>query len=514
MVRDMATAALFGLAAGGVMDAFVVAFRIPNLFRRLFGEGALSASYLPVLSARLEEDRRSAWQLASVIFTWLTVVLLGLFLAAEAVCLLIYVFWGNVPGVSLLIGLTAALLPYMVLICLTAQAAATLQALGHFTMPALAPVVLNVCWLLGVWVAASFFTDDKHAQAYVLAVSVLLGGVVQLGMQLPPLLRHGFRFDYDWAASASAVGQVVRAVLPMMFGLAVTQVNTLLDVLIAWGLAAAPDGPQTILWLSGTVDYPMRQGAAASVYYGERMYQFPVGLLGVTVATVIFPLLSRHAARGMRERIGQDLTLGLRLVWLLALPASVGLVLLSGPIARLLFDHGQFTSDDARRTAHMIAAYGLGVWAYCALPVMVRGYYALGLRTTPVKIAAATVALNLLLNLTLIWPLAEVGLAVSTALSAVVQVVVLVVVFSRRGSPLAWRDLASTALAALVAATLMGLACWITLRQLPPADGLVGRLLGVLVPLVIGSMVYFAFLRFLWPRELALLLGRIGEEKP
>jgi putative peptidoglycan lipid II flippase len=195
MVRDIATAALFGLARGGVMDAFVVAFRVPNLFRRLFGEGALAASYLPVLSAQLERDRQTAWQLTSVILTWLTVVLLAIFLLAEAVCALIFALWGDVPGIALVVGLTAALLPYMVLICLTAQAAATLQALGHFTMPALAPVVLNVCWLAGIGVAALLFTDRVTQQGYVLAISVLVGGVIQLTMQLVPLYRYGFRFD-------------------------------------------------------------------------------------------------------------------------------------------------------------------------------------------------------------------------------------------------------------------------------------------------------------------------------
>ena len=438
--------------------------------------------------------------------------LLAIFLLAEAVCALIFALWGDVPGIALVVGLTAALLPYMVLICLTAQAAATLQALGHFTMPALAPVVLNLCWLAGIGVAAVLFTDQVTQQGYVLAISVLIGGVIQLAMQLIPLRRYGFRFDYNWAATRDAVREVVRAVLPMMFGLAVTQMNTLCDVLIAWGLAAAPDGPQTIAWLGDAVRYPLQQGAAASVYYGERMYQFPVGLLGISVATVIFPLLSRHAARGERERIGADLTLGLRLVGLLALPASVGLVLLAEPIARLLFEHGQFTSDDAQRTARMIAAYGLGVWAYCALPVLVRGYYALGMRTTPVKIAAAVVLLNLVLNLTLIWPLATVGLALSTAISAAVQVALLAVVFSRRGSSLSWVDLIRTAIIAVIAAAAMGLACWGSLALLPSTDSLTARLLAVVVPLALSGAVYLGLLRVFWPDELAVLLGRVTAE--
>lgn len=507
MVRDVATAALFGLAAGGVMDAFVVAFRVPNLFRRLFGEGALAASYVPALSAELHRDRRAAWQVASVLLAWLALVLLAVLLVAELVCAAILWQWGDAPRVSLVVGLTATLLPYMLLICLTAQLAATLQTAGHFTAPALAPVLLNVAWLAGVWVASKFFTSSKEAQAYVLAVSVLVGGCVQLGVQLPPLARCGFRFDYNWAVAHRRVLGIVRAVAPMTLGLAVTQINTLIDVLLAWGLAAPEGGSQQIAWLGG-VAYPMRQGAAAAVYYGERMYQFPVGLLGVSVATVIFPLLSRHAARGENARIGADLTLGLRLVWLLALPACAGLVLLSEPIAALLFERGEFTPQDTLRTARMIAGYGLGVWAYCSLVVLVRGYYALGMRTTPVKIAALVVMLNLTLNLTLIWPLGELGLAVSTAVSAIVQVAILAVVFSRRASPMDGGALKKTAITAVAATVPLGIVCFLLTAWLPAGGGLGSRTLHVVAPTLVGAAVYLAALR-VWGRdELALLMGR------
>lgn len=504
MVRDMATAALFGLTGGGVMDAFVVAFRIPNLFRRLFGEGALAASYLPVVSARLEEDRQQAWQLASVTLTWLTLILVALLLVSEAALAVFYMV-SDAPQTRLMIGLAATMMPYMVFICLTAQLAATLHALSHFTMPAVAPIALNVFWLIGIWGIAPYY-ESKEAQAYVIAVCIIVSGVFQLALQVPPLRRAGFRFDYNLARSRDAIRQIVQALVPMMFGLAVTQLNTLVDVLIAWGFAATPETGTTIAWLGG-MEYPLAQGAAAAVYYGERLYQFPLGLLGVAVATVIFPLLSRHAARGDFEKLGADLTLGLRIVLFLALPASLGLVLLAGPLTRLLFERGEFTASDTARTAEMIAGYGVGVWAYCALPVLVRGYYALGQQTLVVRSGMAMVGFNLVSSLLLIWPLGELGLALTTSISSALQVAGLAMIFSRQASPIDWNRLGRTAVTSLLATLVMGLVCWGTMQLLPTGTSTLTRLAEVLVPITASVAAYFAAAWLLRAEELPIVLA-------
>jgi putative peptidoglycan lipid II flippase len=511
MLRDVATAALFGLSGGGVMDAFVIAFRVPNLFRRLFGEGALAASYLPVITARLEKDRKAAWQLVSVGLTWLAVLLAGLVVLAELAWGAVWLAWGDVPGVGLLVGLSAVLTPYVLFICLAAQMAATLHALSHFSTPALVPVVLNVCWLVAVWIVAPHFAPDKQAQAYVLAGSVLVAGVFQLGIQLPVLRALGFRFDYNWAASRGAIGQIARAMGPMVLGLAITQINTIADSLIEWSLAAAPDGPDTVGWLGGAVRYPMQQGAAAAIYYSERLYQFPLGILGMAVATAIFPLLSRHAARGDRERVGADMTLGLRLVLFLGVPAGVGLVMLAEPVARLLFERGEFTAADTARTARMIATYGSAVWAYCALPVLVRGFYALSDRMTPVQVGAGVVGMNLVLNLLLIWPLAEAGLAVATAVGSTVQASVLAVLFSRRKSPIGWAVLGATAGRTALATLVMAAAGYTALRLIPPTDTLVNELARVFVPIAASVAVFLAVYRLLRGREPGILASGVDE---
>jgi putative peptidoglycan lipid II flippase len=489
------------------MDALVVAFRLPNLSRRMFGEGALAASVLPVFASEQQRDPRDAWRLLSVLLAIVAAGLTGLLLVGEAICALGW--WLAGQGGSHLLGLTAAMLPYMVFVCLAAQVSMALQAMLRFRLPAFAPVLLNVCWLFAAWFVAPYFGGDPAAQAYVIAGAVVLSGVLQLAVLLPALWKAGFRFDFDWQSAGPAVRQVVRAMFPITLGLAVTQLNTLVDTLLAVGLAADPHGRQTIAWLGDAVRYPMQQGAAAAIYYGERFYHLPVGVLGLAIATVIYPLLSRHAARGDRERVGADLTLGLRLVWFTALPAGIGIVLLAAPITRLLFERGAFTSDDARRASAMIACYAGAAWAYCAIPVLVRGYYALGNRTTPARVGAAAVGLNLALSLALVWSLAERGLAVSTAAAASLQAMMLAAVFSRAGSRLAWRELSVTLGKGAVATAAMAMAVIVCVRFGPGAD--VSRLqqaLQLLFAILTGASVYLAAAWLLGMHELAWLLRR------
>ena len=199
MLRDMATAWLLGL--GGVADAFWFAFRIPNLFRQLFGEGAMTASSLPVLTSHLETDPGAARQLASVVVTLLALFLAGVVAAGELLCGLVWLIWGHVPGVGLLMGLSAVMLPYLLLICVAAQLTTMLYSARHFTVPALSPALLNIVWLAAAWAAARWFADNQVAQAYLLAAAVLLAGAAQVAVQLPTLRRLGFHFDYNWSTA-------------------------------------------------------------------------------------------------------------------------------------------------------------------------------------------------------------------------------------------------------------------------------------------------------------------------
>ena len=513
MLRGTATAWLLGGSVSPVADAFLFAFRIPNLFRELFGEGALTASYLPVLTAEMEKDSRSAGQLATVVVTLLAAALTVVVALGEVACGLIWLVWGDRPGVGLLLGLSAAMLPYLLFVCIAAQLSTMLYVARHFTAPAFVPAVLNIVWLIAACLVAPWLAPNKPAQAYVLAAGVIVAGILQVLAQLPALRRLGFRFDYHWPAAREGLMQVIRNMAPMVAGLAVTQINTLLSSLIAWGMTAAAGGPQLISWLGG-IRYPMQQGAVAAMSYGSQLYEFPLGIVGSAVAIAIFPLLSRHAVRGDFRRLSRDMTLGLRLVVCLGVPAGMGLIVLAEPIARLLFERGQFLPADTVRTAWMIRMYATGVWAYCASPVLVRGFYALNDRMTPVRVAVGVVGLNLVLNLSLIWPLAEAGLALSTAVAAGVQSVLLVAIFSRRRARLDWRQLSLTVGRTLASTVLMAAAVMISLPRMPAGERLMSQVVRVGVPLALGIAVYCGSYWLLGGRELSMLIGRQSGEEP
>jgi putative peptidoglycan lipid II flippase len=526
LVRDSVTASLFGLTTGGVLDALTIAFRIPNLFRALFGEGALTASFMPVFTSALDHKRADARRLYARVMAWLMKVLLVITLLGE----IVFGVWAwlarDTPQGLMLAGLSAALLPLLILVCVAAIASATLQAVGRFAAPAFAPAVLNLCWILGAAILAPRWSDDPVTQAYLLAVCILIGGALQWIVQWPALRREGFRWRAqqiysvyernllvgatDDSKSEEQLRQIRRGMLPVMLALTVTQLNTLSDSVVAWLLAAPRDSVQTIHWL-GDIVYPMQEGAVAAIYFGERLYQFPLGLIGIAAATSIFPLLSQHANRSDLDAVADDLTLGLRLVLLLAVPSAVGLVMLAEPIARLMFQHGRFTDADTLRTARMIAIYGAGVWAYCSLPVLVRGFYAMNDRIGPLRIALAAVALNLVLDFTLIWPLAEAGLAVATATAAAVQLAALAISFSHGHVSLRWRKLGATILRTIVASAAMAVVGVATLRFISPTASNWNAFWRVVIPLATSSAVYLAVIAAIGRADWRELLSHRSE---
>jgi len=504
LLRDIATASLLGMSGGGVLDAFVVAMRAPNFFRRLVGEGALSAGYVPVLARAAEQGQRAAWSLVSVVLLWLGLAATAIVVACEVLCLISWVMADN-DDARLLAGLSATVLPFVIFICLAAHLTSTLHVFGRFTLAAMTPTVLNVTVLAAAWFIAPHYAPDKYAQAYVLATAVAIAGIFQVAVLWFAIRRIGFRWTYDWPAARVGFWQTVHATVPMVLGLAVTQINTLLDSIVAWSLTAPVTGDKSIAWLPAGWFYPLEPGAAAAIYYGERLYQFPVGMLGIAVATVIFPLLARHAARGEQRRIGEDLTSGLRLVFFYGLPASVGMSVLAEPIARLMLERGEVTADDVLRTARMISVYGAGSWAYCAIPVIVRGFFAVDNRRTPLVLGMAIVLMDFVTNLTLVWPLAEVGLAVGTTLTAILQLAVLVTLFAKYHTPLGWRDIGATIARSLAGCVLMGALVLAVLSRLPDSAGTLHQAVRMCVPATLGAAAYLGFNLLLGGQELRLL---------
>jgi putative peptidoglycan lipid II flippase len=303
------------------------------------------------------------------------------------------------------------------------------------------------------------------------------------------------------------VREIVQAMVPIVLGLSITQVNTCVDSLIAWGLSAPHGQPGATLSGTGWA-YPLEAGAVSALYYGERMYQFPLGVFGVALGTVLFPLLARHAARGELGQLREDLTLGLKLVLVIGVPAGAGLMFLAEPISAALLEHGAFQPGDTLRAARTTAAYGSGVWAYCGLLILQRGFYAIGDRLTPLRIGVAAVGLNLVFNLTLIWFLAEVGLALSTALCATLQVAALIWCLQLRIGRLAWKEIGRTlgrtlGATAVMTAAGLGMLAWQT--ELQVLDGRLGRLLA---PLIVSVLAFVLAAQLLRLEEFWLLLRR------
>ncbi len=515
MVREIAMAALFG--NGRVLDAFTVAFAIPNLARALFGEGALSTAFLPLFVREQDQHgREAANRFAGAVFVWAAIGLSALVAVAELV--LGGVLWlaPLSADTRLWLTLTALMLPYLVLICLTAQVGAVLNAGGRFAVPALLPVLFNLCLLGAIWWVQQRDLAAE-SQAMWLALAVIVTGVVQLGAACAQLDRS-FRPDPRWRAAKDRLRELFRVMAPIVLGLSITQLNTLCDRLIALGFSK-PEAVEVQGFMADVSrivpnDWrPLEAGTASALNQGQRLYQFPLGLLGVALGTVIFPLLTRHAERGDMQRLRDDLTLGLRLVFVIGLPASAGLWLLADQLSVVLFQRGNFTAEDARQTSDMISCYGIGVWAFCGSLIVQRGYYAIGDRQTPLKIGIWVMLINLALNLSLIWVIGARGLALSTSLCGILQFGLCLLLIQGRVGQLPWWSLASNASRALAGTAAMTAIAWWVLRHFSEQSvNSAGRLLQLGATILAALVSYAMLTLILRLDEFWMLLRRHRED--
>lgn len=492
LVRDGVMAAQFG--NGMIRDAFSVAFRIPNLARQLFGEGALSTAFLPVFLRDLEQNGREvAFRTATAVLIAVSVFLFRVLFLAEVLVLAVWYFADLTQESQLLLGLTAVLLPYLLLVCVLAQACAIMHGLGNFSVPALFPVLLNALWISSaviVWSAV----DDSLAGIHVIAVSIVGIGILQVILCLPTLRQLGFVFQRAWRQNRDRVREIRQTMLPVVLGLSITQLNTLLDSLLAW-LLTAPAVSTESGWLS---DYPLTEGTASALYLGQRMFQFPLGVFGVALGTVIFPLLTMHAERHEMDRFRDDLLHGLRLVIGIGVPASAGLILVASPLTDALFRHGAFTGDDSRQTSEMIMMYGLGVWASCGLLIVNRAFYALGDRRTPLRIGLMSVGVNVAASLLLVWNLGGRGLALATAICSGFQFLLATWLLAERLDLTDWRGLAGVTWRTMLCTVCMSLSVFFVSRWLGnleyPGEA-VRRAILLASPVAVGIFVYLVAAR-------------------
>ena len=426
LVRDWSLAWVFGF--GWVYDGFVIAFMIPNLFRRLFGEGALAAAFVPQYTRLRRKHEQSAHAFATSVLWRITIALTGIALVTVATLIVVDLAASLSQRADLTVKLTSITLWYAPLVCVAAILGAILQVHGRFGPPAAAPVILNLFIIGACFVAGYAMGPDVVVERRIMMVciAVIMAGLVQVGWQAA-LRPKGSTYERPHEGLVSdAMGRLMRQWGPTVVGLAVFQVNVLADSLIAW-FFSSPPGAQagaTMHLMGWQPQYPMQTGSVSVLGATARLYEFPIGVFGIAVATAIFPQLA--AAAEDRIRFTDLLHRGLRLTILIGLPASIGLLLIREPLATAIYYRGgKLTADDAARIAWVLSGYAPAVWAYSMNHLLTRTFYAHQNTLTPMRVAVSMVALNVTLNLLLIWPLGAAGLAWSTAICAAIQSVIL-----------------------------------------------------------------------------------------
>ncbi|MFT5592329.1 MAG: putative peptidoglycan lipid II flippase [Oceanicoccus sp.] len=393
LARDVLVASYFGARA----DAFFVAFKIPNFFRRLFAEGAFSVAFVPVLSEYKVQERDVKSLVKAVSGTLLAIIGPFTILAVAAAPLLTWVFAPGFASNPAKFALTSELLritfPYLLLISLTAFYGSVLNTYGNFAIPAVTPVLLNLCLILATYYFTPWFNEPLMALAW----GVMLAGVVQLGFQLPFVMKLGLLALPKPAFADSGVKRILVLMVPALFGVSVSQINLLLDVLLASFLESG-----SVSWL----------------YYSDRLAQLPLGVFAIAIAVVILPSLSQKHAAQNQQQFSQTLDWGLRMVLLIGLPSALALVLLATPLMATIFYRGEMTAYDVQNMSFSLMAYGSGLLAFMLIKVLAPGFYARQDTKTPVKIGIRAMVANMVFNLPLVLLLAHTGLALATTLSA------------------------------------------------------------------------------------------------
>lgn len=501
MLRDMAFA--YFLGAGGLMDGWAIAFKIPNLARRLFGEGAAASSLIPVYSEQLHRDPRKAKELALSVVTAVFVLLAVVTLFGEAFIWLYYHFLATHDGARLKLALTGLMLPYMVLICVVAILAGILNAHRHFAAPAAAPVLLNAFLIAALCIGGWGLGFPQRSQVFLASVAVVLAGLAQLAIQLPPLRRHGIPLRPAWEVRSEPFRRVLVLMGPMIMGLAATQISTLINDFTALWLSGSAEKGESFTVFGHALRYPLWEGAVSHLFYAQRLYQLPLGLFGISLATVIFPEMSVDAAKRDYDSLRRRISWGLRCTIFVALPATVGLLLISRPVVAIILERGEFTRADTLKTAATLSFYVLGLTGYFAQQVLTRAFYSLQESSVPARTAVIAVCVGAVLNLVLVWPLGSGGLAAATAVCSYVQVAMLIAVLRRRfgagvfaGAGLALRD---TTLATICMAATVGGARYLW--------GESGGILMLSVAVLTGVAVYMIAARVLGIEMLSLFLG-------
>jgi len=488
LARDILIASFFG--SGMSADAFFVAFRIPNLLRRLFAEGSFSVSFIPVFTEYLQNrSRDEAFLLARIVLTFLVLILtiitiLGIIFSPLIVRIIAPGFGGMGEKYALTALLTRIMFPYIFLVSVLALFMGILNSLRHFAAPAMAPVFLN----LSMIAALVFLAPSMGAPTVGLAIGVIGGGILQLALQIPFLMDKGLSFAPKWNLWHPALKKIGMLMLPTIFGSAIYQINQLVGTLLASLL---------------------REGSISYLYYADRLVQFPLGVFAIAISTAVLPSLSREAADGDLVRLKETLSHALRLTMFITIPAMIGLIVLRQPIIRLLFQRGAFDSDTTKMTAQALLYYSLGLWAFAALRVFVSAFYSLQDTKTPVKVAVVAMLANIVFSLILMGPLKHGGLALALSLASTLQLCMLIFLLRKRLGGIDGRVVMGSMVRCFLSSLVMGLCIYFLALKL--LAGSITRdiftlALGILIIVCAGFVVYFISAKVLGSKELSSLI--------
>src|SRR5437773_4425824 len=478
MVREIVYAQFMGDTP--VASAFKLAFQIPNLFRRLLGEGALSAAFIPIFKAKEKsENEQEMWRAANAVISAMVVAasaIIALIMLGLSLLLAVHDFEANT---RLMLLLLRVMFPYMLVICLTAIFMGMLNARGHFFIPAAGALVLNFVMIASVLFLAPRLGRNLDQQIFGLAIGVLIAGVAQAAFQLPTLRREGFRYRWVTPWRDETVREVVIKMVPGALGVAAFQVN----VLFTNGMAFWVD-PQIV----------------ASFDYAVRLMEVPQGVFGISLATYLLPTLAGLAAEKRYPEFRATLRQGLSYLVFVNLIASVMLVVLAEPIVRLIFEHGKFDAGSTRRASFALTCLAPGLVAFSMVNVLARAFYALGDTDTPMKISVVCLGLNLIFALWLILPFRQGGLGIANTLTACCNVGLLIYALSRKLQRLDMARLVRVLPALLGSAIVAGRIAWWTghvWERSLGREGLPARLGTVFVPMALAALVYWGITFYL-----------------
>jgi putative peptidoglycan lipid II flippase len=492
LIRDVVVAAFFG--AGWIYDAFLVAFRIPNLLRRIIGEGSLTVSFVPVFTEYLQKkSKEEALELANIAFTLLSIILVIISLLGILFSPLIIAL--NAPGFiktpdqfALAVFLNRLMFPYIFFMSLVALCMGILNSFRHFAAPALSPVILNISMILATLMLYNYFSQPIIA----LAVGVMIGGVLQLAMQWPFLIKFGVKFKFRLNLHHPGIKQIGVLILPAILAAAVNTINVIIGQILASFLP------------KGSVSY---------LYYADRIMELPLGIFAIAVGTAALPSFSKHVADENFEELKKSISFSLRLILFVTIPAMIAMMALHLPIISVLFQRGAFDAKAAILTSQALFCYALGLWAFSVIRVIVSSFFSLQDSKWPLKAAVITLVINLLASLVLMQFIKHNGIALANSLAATVNVIILFVVLKKRIGTFLDRSFYSSVVKIIISSLVMLTALLMVDFFLPWNTNahFKIRLIYLSISIVIGAVSFFTCSYFLKSPEIYGITGMLKQ---